>query len=80
MRRRFPLSVDSNQDWYDGHDRYLDIFEWAGRRYGPATLIGGIPSRLTRIEDLAAVAYLGMPERYAGTALCDCPTHTKIIT
>ncbi len=59
--------------------RYLAIVEWAKRRYtiegrlltrGPGL---DIPSRFTRIEDLAAVKYLGLTERWPGFRVWQCP-------
>jgi hypothetical protein len=62
-------------------DRYLRVAIWAAKRYrNPVTgalLIRGkgldTPSRYTRIEDLAAVRYLGHAERWTGFPLNACP-------
>ena len=63
--------------------RFLKITDWADRRYrkpnakGEMVLLitaaGPRPSRYTRIEDMAATAYLGSKERNPGIALRDCP-------
>lgn len=49
-------------------DRYLAIVNWAAKRYthqGQLLItIGAKPSTYTRIEDLAAVKYLGCGCRY----------------
>ncbi len=64
--------------------RYLKVEAWARNRYSydnergqPCWLHArGLctPGRVTRIEDMAAVRYLGCTERYSGRALADCPT------
>ncbi len=63
--------------------RYLAIVDWAKRRYSEDTPFGtrlltrgpGLdqPSRFTRIEDLAAIKYLGLTERWPGFQIWDCP-------
>lgn len=60
--------------------RYLRIVDWARRRYTTngrlLTTIFGVPTRFTRIEDLAAVKYMGLAEHYPSQPLCTCPTFT----
>lgn len=63
--------------------RYLKITDWAHARYsrinakGERVILitgaGPVPSRYRRIEDLAAVAYLGSTERFPGLCLRHCP-------
>jgi len=60
-------------------DRYLEIVEWARKRYTAsdrtlAVRIGGMPTRFSRIEDMAAREYLEDAERHPGLSLRDCPS------
>lgn len=65
-------------------DRYLAVEAWArarwsylnarGERCWLAVGLRGVPGRVARVEDLAAVRYLGCRERWPNVGLRDCPT------
>ena len=63
--------------------RFIALTDWARDRYSYRNDKGQLcwlafgpglqnPSRYTRIEDMAAVRYLGHAERYPGRPIRDC--------
>lgn len=60
--------------------RYLRIVDWARHRYTAdgrlLHKVFGIPSRFSRIEDMAAAKYMDLTEHFPGRPLCACPAST----